>query len=226
MSGVKQAWNKLAARYGAFSLRERRLIAAALVIGPLMAVYTLLVEPQSIRAKGLERTIAQQRMTMGDLSSQLAALQAQSQVDPDAARKAELAALQQQLGTVDERLKKLQDSLVPPAEMNGLLERLLSRHSGLRLISLKTLPPESILGAKAGAEGKPLSGQDFNVYRHGVELQLEGSYPEMLSYLNQLEKSDKKILWGSLNFSVVEHPRSRMTITVHTLGADKAWLAL
>jgi MSHA biogenesis protein MshJ len=147
-------------------------------------------------------------------------------LDPDAAAKAELAGLQQQLGAVDERLKKLQDALVPPAEMNGLLERLLAKHAGLRLVTLKTLPPESILGTKAVADGKPLSAQDFNVYRHGVELQLEGSYPEMLSYLSQLEKADKKILWGALSFSVVEHPKARMIITVHTLGADKAWLAL
>ncbi|HZX31579.1 MAG TPA: type II secretion system protein GspM [Rhodocyclaceae bacterium] len=226
MSGLRQIWNKMAGRYAAFSLRERRLIAAALVLGPVMAGYTLLVEPLSIRTKSLQRTIDQQRVTMDDLSSQLSALQAQSQMDPDAARKAELAALQKQLGAVDERLKKLQDSLVPPAEMNALLERLLARHSGIHLVTLKTLPPESILGAKAVADGKPVSVPDFNVYRHGVELQLEGSYPEMLSYLSQLEKADKKILWGSLNFSVVEHPKARMTITVHTLGADKAWLAL
>lgn len=226
MSGVREVWNKVAGRYAAFSLRERRLIAAALVLGPVMVGYTLLVEPLSIRGKNLQRTTEQQRVTMGDLSSQLATLQAQSQMDPDAARKAEVAVLQQQLAAVDERLKKLQDALVPPAEMNTLLERLLARHSGLRLITLKTLPPESILGAKGAADGTPISSHDFNVYRHGVELQLEGGYLEMLSYLSQLEKSDKKILWGSLNFSVVDHPKARMTVTVHTLGADKAWLAL
>lgn len=226
MSWLQQSWKKLAARYAAFSLRERRLAAAAIVLGPLLAGYTLLVEPQFIRIKGLQRSVEQQRLTFGDLSAQLASLQAQSQADPDAAGKAEAAALQQQLGAVDERLTRLQDSLVPPGEMNTLLERLLARHSGLRLVSLRTLAPESIVAPLAATDGKPASARGFNVYRHGVELQLEGSYLEMLAYLNQLEKSDKKILWGALDFTVVEHPKSRLTVTVHTLGADKAWLAL
>lgn len=226
MKALQEAWRKLAARYAAFSLRERRLIAAAAILGPLLAGNALLVDPQLTRAKSLRRSLVQQQASATDLKAQADNLQLQMQADPDAPKKAELAAIQRQLAAADERLARLRDSLVAPAEMNGLLESLLAKHAGLRLLSLKTLPPESIVPRPATADGKPAPERLFDIYKHGVELRLEGSYPEMLAYLDQLEKSDKKILWGALQFSVVQHPRSQLTLVVYTLGADKAWLAI
>ncbi|MBS1190729.1 MAG: hypothetical protein H6R10_2521 [Rhodocyclaceae bacterium] len=226
MKFLGKPWTSLAARYNAFSLRERRLIAAAAVFGPLLAGYTLVVEPQFLRAKNLRRTIDQQHATMADLRSQAAGLQAQTQADPDRAKKAELVAIKHRLEGADERLKRLRDTLVPPEEMNDFLERLLSGHKSLRLLSLKTLAPESIVAPQTAADGKPAPARQFDIYRHGVELRLEGGYLELLAYIDQLEKADRKILWGPLQFSVVEYPRSELTITVYTLGSDKAWLAL
>jgi MSHA biogenesis protein MshJ len=226
MKSLKTSWNKLAARYAAFSLRERRMVAAAAIIGPLLAGFTLLVEPQFLRAKGLRNAMEQQRMSLADLKSQAATLQVQVQADPDAAKRAELTALQQRVATADERLKKLQGTLVPSEEMNQFLERLLARHASLRLVSLKTLPPESILGPLAGTDGRPPAARQFDIYRHGVELRLEGGYLDLLAYLDQLEKADRKILWGTLQLSVVEYPKSQLTITLYTLGSDKAWLAI
>lgn len=226
MTFLRGSWNKMAARYAALSLREKRLVAAALTLGPLLAGYTLLVEPQLLRAKNLRRSVEQQQASMTDLKSQAATLQAQLQADPDAPKKAELAAVKQQLAEADERLKKLQDTLVAPEEMNDLLERLLARHSALRLVSLKTLPPESIVAPPAATDGKPAPVRRFDIYRHGVELRLEGSYLELLAYLDQLEKADRKILWGALQLSVVEYPKSQLTVTLYTLGSDKAWLAI
>lgn len=226
MKSLKTSWNKLAARYAAFSLRERRMVAAAAIIGPLLAGFTLLVEPQFLRAKGLRNAMEQQRMSLVDLKSQAATLQVQVQADPDAAKRAELTALQQRVATADERLKKLQGTLVPSEEMNQFLERLLARHASLRLVSLKTLPPESILGPLPGTDGRPAAARQFDIYRHGVELRLEGGYLDLLAYLDQLEKADRKILWGTLQLSVVEYPKSQLTITLYTLGSDKAWLAI
>lgn len=223
---LRGPWNKMAARYAALSWREKRLVAAAVALGPLLAGYTLLVEPLFLKAKNLRRSVEQQHASMADLKSQAAMLQVQLQADPDAPRKAELTAVKQHLAEADEHLKKLQDTLVAPEEMNNFLERLLARHAALRLVSLKTLPPESIVAPPPTADGKPAPARRFDIYRHGVELRLEGSYLELLAYIDQLEKADRKILWGPLQLSVVEYPKSQLTVTLYTLGSDKAWLAI
>lgn len=226
MSSMRAAWNRLAARYAALSQRERRLVAAAAVVGPLLIGKTLLVDPFYSQADNLRRTIAQRQASGAELEAQAANLRMQLQADPDAARKSELAELKRRMASFDERLKQLQDTLVAPEEMNALLERLLARHSGLRLISLKTLAPESIVPQVAAADGKPARPRRFDIYRHAVELRLEGSYLDLLAYIEQLEKADKKMLWGSLQFAVIDHPRSQLTLVVYTLSSDKAWLAI
>lgn len=226
MSMLLGQWNKLAARYAAFSLREKRLVAAAMVLGPLVAGYSLVVEPQFLRAASLRRQMEKQGGTVQDLKTQMATLQAQVQADPGAAKKAELMAVRQQVAGADERLKKLQDTLIAPEEMNHFLERLLAKHASLRLVSLKTLPPESIVAPPQTTDSKAAPVRQFDIYRHGVELRLEGSYLELLAYLDQLERADRKMLWGALQLSVVEYPKSLLVVTVYTLGSDKTWLAI
>jgi len=153
-------------------------------------------------------------------------LQQQLQVDPDAGLKAELQALVGERDELDKQLQALSASLVRPENMNALLDGLLKRNAGLRLLSLKTLAPQSILTpVKAEGDKKPVE-RVFDLYRHGVEIRLEGRYTDLQAYLGQLEKLPQRLLWGSLNYRVVEHPRAEMTLVVYTLSPERAWLAL
>lgn len=237
MKELRQHWQRLLERYAALSRREQGLVAAVIGLGPLYLAFSFFLAPDLERATSLERAIAQSRTDIATLTAQVAGLKAQTRQDPDAPRKAELAALQQQIAATVERMGKLSDTLLTPGEMNGFLEGLLARNPGLRLVSLKTLPPESILtalavpdkGAKPGEPAKPAEPapvRSFDIYRHGVELRLEGRYADLHAYLQQLERHRKGLLWGSLQFSVVEYPVSTLTVVVYTLSADKAWISL
>lgn len=226
---VTQHWQALQSRYGACSRRERLLVALAMVLGPLLVLNTLWLEPQAVQRKALQTKVAGQEASINQMQAQVAALQAQLQQDPDAGKKAELAELIAERTKLDQQIKDFGSALVPPEEMNQLLERLLARQPGLRLVSLKTLPPQSVLGAAIDADKKvrdKSQGRVFDLYRHGVELKIEGSYRELQSYLAQLEKLDKRLLWGGLNYRVKEHPRAEMTLTVYTLSPERTWLAL
>lgn len=228
MSSLRQHWDRLNKRYTALSRRERVLVALAVVLGPLLIGNALLVAPQQARVKGVENGIATQSASASQLQVEVANLQQQLNIDPDAGRKAELAALNGEQARLDEQLRQFGSVLVRPEEMNGLLERLLARNAGLRLVSLKTLAPQSVLqpgDATKDAAGKPVE-RNFDLYRHGVEIRLEGSYGQLQSYLAQLEKLQQRLLWGQLNYRVVEYPKAEMTLTVYTLSPDKTWLAL
>jgi MSHA biogenesis protein MshJ len=228
MNSLRQFWGRLNARYTALSRRERLLVALAAILGPLMIGNALLVSPQQARVKGLENGLATQSASATQLQAEVGNLQQQLNTDPDAGRKAELASLNGERERLDEQLRQFGTVLVRPEEMNTLLERLLARNAGLRLVSLKTLAPQSVLqqgeSAKVG-EGKPTE-RSFDLYRHGVEIRLEGSYGQLQSYLAQLEKSQQRLLWGALSYRVIEHPKAELTLTVFTLSPDKTWLAL
>ena len=230
MMRLPPALLRLNDRYKVFSRREKIMLAAALVIAPLLLGESLLVSPLAARNKGLQGSIAQQSSTVAELQAQLVSLQQQLQMDPDAGAKAELAALKADQERLDGELAKLGTTLVRPDEMNSLLERLLARHSGLRLLSLKTLVPQSVLGEKVVTEEvagttRP-KARSFDLYRHGVEIRLEGSYGELQAYVTQLEQLQQRLVWGQLQYKVLEYPRAEMSLTVYTLSPDRAWLSL
>ena len=155
----------------------------------------------------------------------MAALQAASS-SPEAQARAELAALKGQLGELGNRLAAMESSLVPPQHMAHLLESMIGGRSGLRLVSLRTLPVAPVLERKAGGEkegGAP--GIDGGLFKHGIELRLEGSYSELAGYLARLEKLPQKLLWSDVSLSADKHPKLVVSLTVFTLSLDRAWLA-
>jgi MSHA biogenesis protein MshJ len=120
---------------------------------------------------------------------------------------------------------------VPPDQMAKLLGDVLSRSRGLQLVGLRTLPPQrfeapaaapEVLG-KGEGRGSPAESERV-IYRHSVEVTLQGSYADLHDYLAQLEKLPWQVFWGRINVDVTQHPRMRVTLTVQTLSLSKAWL--
>lgn len=63
------------------------------------------------------------------------------------------------------------------------------------------------------------------LYKHGVEITLEGSYQELSVYLERLEQAKSKLLWSSVSLSAEKHPRLVLTLTVqYSLSLERAWL--
>ena len=233
MNDLHQRWKRLEGRYAAMTRREKLLVAAALVFVPLLLGEMLILEGQRTRNAALARSIVQQTASATELQTQVQILQQQLQVDPDARVKAEIAALKAEQQMLEKELLEVGQSLVSPQQMNELLERLLARHRGLRLVSLKTLKPQSVMGEaeEAGdasrSQRKEKSGEErFDLYRHGVEIRIEGSFAELQAYLVQLEELKERLLWGHLQYEVGDYPKAEMSLMVYTLSADRTWLAL
>lgn len=231
MNAIKQQWVKINERYLALTRRERLIVSAALIFAPLMLGDALVLDPLRARVKQAQGSLAQQSSSLAEIQAQVSGMQQQLQNDPDAGAKAELAALVVERQKLDEALRELGATLVRPEEMNALLEGMLARNSSLRLLSLKTIAPRSILGQKAvnqaAAESRgKVEERKFDLYKHEVELRVEGSFSELQAYLVQLEQVNRGLLWSGVQYKVLEHPRAEMSVMVYTLSPDRAWLAL
>ena len=227
---MKALWLKLAARYDAMQLRERWLVAAATLGGIVLIGYSLFVDPALKRSQSAERNATEQRTQLTSLQAQTRILQS-PESSPDVVASAELAGLKKQLSEQAGRLEAMEATLVPPQRMPALLEDMIGRKTGLRLLSLKTLPVAPLLEQKAEAEGKGAEkaavkpgNSSAGLFKHGVEIKLEGSYQELAGYLERLEKSGAKLLWSSVVLSAEKHPKLVLTLMVYTLSLDRAWL--
>ena len=216
---MKSFYLGLADKFDALALRERYLVAVALLGGVLLIGWTMIVDPALVRSRVAERAIANQRSQLAALAAQTQALQSPDK-NPEALAGAELAELKKRLSALNARFAALEGELVPPERMAGLLEELLGRKRGLHLLGLRTLPAASVLEPKAAGVEAGAAG----LYKHGVEISLEGGYAELTEYLAQLEKSPQKLLWSSVTLSAETYPKLVLTLTVYTLSLDRTWL--
>jgi MSHA biogenesis protein MshJ len=64
------------------------------------------------------------------------------------------------------------------------------------------------------------------LYRHGVEIVLQGSYMDMVAYMAALEALPVQLFWGKASLDAQQYPNSRLTLTLYTLSLDQKWMKL
>ena len=133
----------------------------------------------------------------------------------------------ERVGQGDAALRAFGATLVSAPEMVPMLDRLLAQVGGLRLRSMQSLGRTevgaSVAGAASGAAPTPAGAA---LYRHGVELSVEGSYADVLAYVRAIEAMPQHVLWGGLQLSVEQHPKVVVTLRLYTLSPDRNWLEI
>lgn len=221
-------WQKWSGRYAALSRREQLMIAAAAIAVVFFGLLTTWVDPASKRATALRGQLAGQEKELATLEAQIGSLKSKLH-DPDAANRKALAELNARLAGIDSEIGNLDEKLVPPKRMGRVLQAVLSRHRGLALVSLRSVAPEPLLATpvdKGATVKKELVTERENIFRHGLEIRVAGSYADLLAYVTDLERAPQRLLWGGMTLKVTAYPRAELTLMVYTLSRERDWLAL
>jgi MSHA biogenesis protein MshJ len=233
---MKQRWALYRQRFLAMAPRERLLLPGAICFAILMLGHLLVIEPALKERRLLQQRLEQDGEQLQAAQAQLTVMNAKLKY-PDAELRAQLEALRIQGRSADERFKQLQGSLVPAQEMSQWLAGLLQAQRGLQLVGLRSLPATSVTELIQGG-GKPVdttparaptatatpdTTPDSWLYRHGVEVTVRGTYPELVAYLRTLEQMPRRVYWGELKLDAQHSPAVVMTFTVYTLSVEKAW---
>ena len=230
---MKDLWDRLCARFDSLNRRERMLIFFAAVFGAALLGFQGLIEPHLVRHAMLSKTLAQQRQALAETKTAAAAAQLRAAA-PGAQNRAALETLRQRLSQADTEFRAIQESLVPPERMAALVESILRRNRGLKLVSLTTLAASPIgeatatKGAEAGKapEEAGKAAEASGLFRHGLQVTVRGSYADVLDYVTQLEKLPQKMYWGKIALAVHEYPVCVVQITVYTLSVGSSWLVI
>lgn len=235
---MKQQWKQWADKFDALTLRERVMVFAACALALVFCGYFMVLEPLFSRHALLTASIAQNRGLATGVDKEIVLLVEASQNDPDQAARARLQVLLAETAKLKDGLRHMQSGLVAPERMLQLLESLLRQHARLRLVSMKTLPagvvgeapaaapaPASPATAAGAAAAKPQPAAQV-LHRHGVEVVVEGSYPDMVNYMQALQTMPTQVFWGKARLEADAYPVARLTLTLYTLGLDDTWMAL
>lgn len=209
---------EISMRIGLMSLRERVFIFAAAAVVMLALVQTLLIDPEQRRSQlATERVqfadealaqIELEKQQLGDLAGH----------DPDQAARDTLAVQEARLAELAAELGQLERTLIPPERMNQVLKSVVRGQDGIRVVGFKTLSalPVALPGAVEGAPP--------GYYRHGFEITVSGRYPELVAYLERLEALPWRLNWIEASLDAADRPQLTLTLTVHTLSLEEAWL--
>jgi MSHA biogenesis protein MshJ len=227
---MKQSWGKLTRRFDALKPRERVMVFAAGVAIIAGLAYVLAIDGALTKHKILAANAEKHRIDLAQLQKQNAELSRLLAQDPDVEGRKHVDDLRRQLGGYDTELRGVQQGLVPPNRMAKVLEDMLSRNSHVRLVKLRTLPVAALVEPTGGpadpaAAKSPAPAKNL-VYKHGIELTVEGSYLDLLEYQARLEKLPWRMFFARTNVNSVDYPRVLMTITLYTLSLEEAWLVV
>ena len=242
---MKQYWQRCAQQIDARSLRERAIMFVMAVLVLIMLVNTFMLDPQFVKQKKLSQQAAQDRAKIASIQAEIDQKLRALTVDPDSANRVRLQALVQQVTLMQGTLLDMQKGLVAPEKMSALLENIMRHDDKLRMVSLKTLPAARLdevvaTDDKAASEKVPAKASGAGVaaakdnaatvstvgaiYKHGVEMQFQGGYFDMIHYLAELEAMPSQLFWVRAKLQVDEYPKATLTLTLFTLSLDKKWL--
>jgi MSHA biogenesis protein MshJ len=150
--GLRQKWQRLAAKVDSLSLRERGIIFAAAAVLLFTLVNDVILDPEFAKQKQLSEQIKSNEQRMDQIQAEIRqTIKVQS--DPDEDGRKRLAELKSNTRQMSADLLEMQKGLVSPDKMSALLEDILKRNGNLRLVSLKTLPAASLGNAASGGTG-------------------------------------------------------------------------
>lgn len=235
-----QSWQSITSKFEALNKRERWLVFGALLFVVYGVINLLLLDPVLARKKTITAELATDQTQMQALQQQLKVLNSQNIIDPDAQNKQRIAELQSNLQQLETQLSGMQSTLISPEKMPDLLRSLLKKNGKLKLIELKTLPTKGLLESASSETSNTASAAqnvtqtpvkviqaEAPVFKHGVEITVEGRYLDLLEYVSELEKMPWHILWSKAALNVDQHTQaSQLKLTVYTLSLDQTWLSI
>ena len=206
---MKQHWQRIAARIDEMTLRQRAMLFATVSMVVVVFAHVALIEPLLLRQKTLIDRSTRDQSQLNAVRAQIEGLLRENQGDTSDPEQLAVRNLEARLAELEKSLDARKGAFVAPHRLPELLKNLLGPGRAVKLESLRTVPAVQVQG---GAE----------LYRHGLELTLRGSYFELMQYLHDLERMPARLLWGAVDLQVEKYPDVRLTLHIHTLSTKRS----
>ena len=216
-------------RFDQRALRERVMVLVAALALVALLWDSILMRPLDRERKGRLQQVAMLRAEVSGLDKSVEAIVAQGVGDPDTASRKAVEKLQAEIGRLDGQLAGATAGLIAPKEMAHVLGQVLNRTSKLTLIKLKTLPPEAVVAPLVGntnAAQAAVKAGATQIYKHGVEIEISGSYLETLQFLQSIEALPWRFFWDRVEYTVEQYPQGRLKLVIFTLGLQEGWVGV
>ncbi|UUY09875.1 type II secretion system protein M [Pseudomonas sp. J452] len=222
MNNWLQRWHGMAPREQWLALSVGLVVCALLYM-------LLLGDPLSARLAKQQASFKVTEARRLEAQSGLADLQAKLAADPNIPYRSALLAASASREELIRQIDQNTAELVTPQKMKAVLAELLRSQPRLQLVGLESfsepmqLPGAAPVKLEPGAEPAPVT-----LYRHGLHLQLQGGYFDLLAYLQAVQASGWKLNWDSLDYQVGDGgpSQAKISLKLYTLSRQAGWVGV
>ncbi|WP_444996348.1 hypothetical protein [Aliikangiella sp. IMCC44359] len=133
-------------------------------------------------------------------------------------KRKQLVLLEKQILSAQKELENRAISLVKPELMPQLLKSIITNSKRLTLVSIIKQTPIPLFETENDQQNK------IQMYQHPIELTFTGEYSETQKFLHKLENMEQKVTFESLNYTVDNYPKSKVTLVLSTLNLSRKWI--
>ncbi|MEK7438964.1 MAG: hypothetical protein AAB150_19000 [Pseudomonadota bacterium] len=217
---MKKLLQKYADSIDSMGLRERVMFFAAVTLVMVTLLQVFLLNPVLARRNLLGAQIAQQEDETKAIRLQIEALVRPNLKDPNELNRGKLKSLQEQMAQLDRQLEEQQQQFVAPEKILAMLENVIAKNRKIQLKSLRNLPGSNSSSVAVAPNAAS------TVFRHTVELSVQGNYFDLLDYLAAMERMPQRVFWDEFELSATQYPQSVLRLKMHTLSREKLWLSV
>lgn len=211
---MNSSWKVVSARIDALSLRERAFLFLSVIAVCVALVDRLWVAPARTAYQQVTQRFANQNVELQRLREELQARA--SEPDPARADRDELVRLRAAMATTNRDISAFAVSSRGAMTLPQVLVHFLRRHAGLTLVRTSNLAPDAAASGPVQAL-RPALADTPALVRHGLELTVAGSYPELLRYVQTLEQAMPDLRWGRLILAAEQQP-PELSLQVFLVG--------
>lgn len=189
-----------------------------------MLYLLLLGDPLTAKVARQEASLRMAEARAAEASAGLADLQARLAADPNIPYRSALLATSASREELIQQIDSSTAELISPEHMKSVLQSLLQAQQGLDLVAMQSFSePVQLQEPVDKAAAAPVT-----LYRHGLVLQLEGGYFDLLNYLQAVQNSGWKLNWDSLDYAVGEAGpgRAQISLKLFTLSRKAGWVGV
>ncbi|TAA45202.1 type II secretion system protein GspM [Corallincola spongiicola] len=211
-------WQQLLTRYHGLSIRERVLILVSGLVLVLFGGYSLFVDPAYLQLRKTQANMVKALDEQSRTQTQIADIEIRLSKDLNELLTQEIEETELAIRKLDQQLETQTVDLVPAYRMAAVLEQVLDKGKGVKLLALTSKTPIPMLDLVDD------SGQQINLYQHGIELQLEGRYFDLMRFIAEVEGLPTRFYWKSFNYQVGTYPKAQLVIELFTLSTSRTFI--
>ena len=209
------SFDRIRGKFFTLSLREQMLVLGVVAAFAYFCFDNLVYVPQSNRNTQLlaEHQLAETRVLA--LQAELSAAENSSGVLAKA--QIENANLKQQLAVLNAVSLSVQGGT---PQIGDLVRRTLRNYPNVKLASLKTQAPKTLIAPNKVVKDASGTAQlaARPLYKFAIELEMRGSYLDLLAYLQNLEGMTENVFWSDAKMLTLKYPESSLNFTIVILS--------